>query len=619
MLESASRIGQRRTSLAAGCLFLAIATFAIYGSSLRHPFVNYDDQDYVTQNTHVQAGLTAKTLAWAFTTTEADNWHPLTWLSHALDCQLYGLDPFGHHLTSVLLHLCNAILLFLMLAWVTGSTGSSLLVAAIFAVHPLNVESVAWVAERKNVLSTLFFLLGLAAYGWYAAHPTVKRYLGLCGLFALGLASKPMVITLPFVLLLLDFWPLKRIQGWGEPMSVVARPRRNRKSQPEDSISQTAFPVTTAPFFRLVLEKLPLLALCAASAAVTIVAQRAAAIRSLQRFSFEVRLENAIYAYASYIWKAFWPTQLAAYYPHPGSTLEVWRVGLAAFLLFAVSGLVWKQRQARGYLLTGWLWYLGTLVPVIGIIQVGDQAMADRYAYVPLIGLFVMLIFGIADWANSREIGFQWRAAVAIAVLAGLSFLTWRQIGFWQSDYVLWVHALQVTRRNNLAEESMSKALLMQGRAEEALPGLQKASSRSPGDPIKHANLGADLAQCGRLQEAIGEYQAAIPLTSDTTLQIRFFESLATLYDALGDYSKVRETYRQALQNAPEQSSEMIQRLTEDVATESAGSRYLQLGLLLQEAGRSAEARSAFQQAIALDPALDQALQGMNRQEAGKK
>jgi tetratricopeptide (TPR) repeat protein len=249
---------------------------------------------------------------------------------------------------------------------------------------------------------------------------------------------------------------------------------------------------------------------------------------------------------------------------------------------------------------------------VIGIIQVGDQAMADRYAYIPLIGIFVMLIFGAADWANSKTVSLPMRAATVITVFAGLSFLTWRQIGYWRSDYDLWLHALQVTKENHVAEESMSKALLMQGRAEEAVPGLQKASSLSPGDPTKHANLGAALAQSGRLQDAIGEYQAAIPLTPDLTLQIRFYESLATLYDVLGDYSKVRETYRQALQIAPQQSSEMIQRLSQDVATESAGPRYLQLGLLLQEAGKSSEARSAFQEALRLDPALDLAQQAVN-------
>jgi tetratricopeptide (TPR) repeat protein len=612
-------MGQTRTKFAVvGCLFLVIGTFAIYSSTLRHPFVSYDDRDYVTQNNHVQQGLTAKTLAWAFTTTEADNWHPLTWLSHALDCQVYGLNPFGHHLTNILLHLFNVILLFLILARSTGSPGRSLLVAALFALHPLNVESVAWVAERKNVLSTLFFLLTLGAYGWYAVKPNLKRYLSVCALFGLGLAAKPMVITLPFVLLLVDFWPLQRIQWPGEIPSPI-RSRKNRKRQAEDSVPETTLRVRQATFSHLVLEKLPLLAFCAFSAAITIVAQRNAGIRSLQRFSFGVRLENAIYAYASYLWKAFWPTHLAAFYPHPGNTLEVWQIGLGALFLFAVSCLVWNQRRLHPYLLAGWLWYLGTLVPVIGIIQVGDQAMADRYTYIPLIGIFVMLIFSLADWADGEGISFRVRAATALAVLAVLSFLTRRQVGYWQSDFDLWSHALQVTKKNNVAEEGISKALLMEGRAEEAVPGLQKASRLTPGDPIKHVNLGAALAQSGHMEDAIGEYQAAIPLTSDPRLQIRFYESLATLYDILGDYSNVRESYRQALQIAPQQTSEMIQRLSQDVANEPAGSRYLQLGLLLQEAGKPSEARSAFQQGLNLDPGLVQALQALNSESAGKK
>jgi len=613
-------MGQRRTKLAVvGCLFLVIGTFAIYSSTLRHPFVSYDDRDYVTQNTHVQEGLTVRTLAWAFTTTEADNWHPLTWLSHALDCQVYGLNPFGHHLTNVFLHLFSVILLFLILARGTGSTGRSLLVAALFALHPLNVESVAWVAERKNVLSTLFFLLTLGAYGLYAVKPNLKRYLSVCTLFALGLAAKPMVITLPFVLLLVDFWPLQRIQWPGEIPSPMIRSRKNSKRQAEDSVPEMTLRVRRATFSQLILEKLPLLAFCAASATITVFAQRNAGIRSLQRFSFGVRLENAIYAYASYLWKAFWPTQLAAFYPHPGNTLETWQIGLGALFLFAVSCLVWNQRRIRPYLLAGWLWYLGTLVPVIGIIQVGDQAMADRYTYVPLIGIFVMLVFSLADWADSEGISVRVRATAALAVLAVLSFLTWRQVGYWQSDYDLWTHALQVTKKNNVAEEGISKALLMEGRAEEAVPGLQKASQLSPGDPIKHVNLGAALAQSGRMEDAIGEYQTAIPLTSDPRLQVRFYESLATLYDILGDYSKVRESYRQALQIAPQQSSEMIQRLSQDVANEPAGPRYLQLGLLLQQAGKPSEAHTAFQQGLDLDPGLDQALQALNSESSDKK
>jgi len=377
-------------------MLLAVATAAVYSPVVHHPFIEYDDPIYVSNNLHVQAGLTWKTFTWAWTTTEAENWHPLTWLSHSLDCQLYELNPAGHHLSSVLLHVLNVLLLFLLLARVTGATGRSLLVAACFALHPINVESVAWVAERKNLLSTLLFLLALGAYGWYARLPNIRRYLVVAVLFALGLTAKPMVITLPFVLLLLDLWPLQRSQGWNRLASPL-RPqtRKNRRKRLEAVATENAssrFPASQATFSRLVLEKLPLLVFCAGSAVITVIAQQTAALRTVAKFPLDTRLENAICAYAMYVCKAFWPARLTIFYPHPGSSLEAWKVWLAALFLMVVSALVWKQRLRRGYLVTGWLWYLGTLVPVIGLVQVGDQAMADRYGYIPLIGIFVMAV-----------------------------------------------------------------------------------------------------------------------------------------------------------------------------------------------------------------------------------
>jgi hypothetical protein len=612
-----------RQGIVVPCLLLSVVTLALYGSAVFHPFVTYDDNGYVTNNLHVRAGVNWKTFTWSWTTTEADNWHPLTWLSHALDCQLYGMNPAGHHFTNVVLHVFSVALLFLLLAWVTGAVGRSLLVAALFALHPINVESVAWVAERKNVLSTLFFLLALMAYGWYARGPNAKRYLLVAALFVLGLAAKPMVITLPFVLLLLDFWPLQRVRGWGPPPSHL-KIRQKGKQRSAEFDSQNfgrGFAVAQAPFLQLVLEKLPLLVFCAGSAVITIIAQQTNSIRSLERFPLGVRLENAVYAYAMYIWKAFWPTRLAAFYPHPGNTLSVWQLGLAALFLVGVSLLVWKQRMARRYLVTGWLWYLATLVPVIGFVQVGDQAMADRYAYVPLIGIFLMLVWGGGDWADSRQVSIRWRAAVAVTILAILSFLTWRQIGSWRSDYDLWSHALQVTTENTIAEENLSKALAALGRAAEALPGLEKAVRFNPSDPTRHVNLGSQLVSVGRLEEAVIEYQKAIQVASDVriypgwkdtavrTITARSYESLATIYDELGDYSKVRESYRQALKTDPAEGPGMIQRMSESTADEPSSSNYFQLGMLLEEAGRVLEARAAYQQALKLDPTLEDAKQ----------
>ncbi len=351
------------------CLLLVVATLALYNPVNRNPFVNYDDDRYVVDNPHVHNGLGVDTITWALTSTEQANWHPVTWLAHAVDYSLFHQNPAGYHFTSLVIHAANAVLLFLLLAYATGRIGPSLFVALLFAVHPINVESVAWVAELKNVLSTFFFLAGIGAYGWYARKPHWTRYLAVAGIFILGLMSKPMVITFPFALLLLDYWPLGRIEG--SPLNSLRVPQFSRS--------------------RLLAEKIPLLALSAASAVITMQAQQTGgAVRSTAQFSFGVRLENAAVAYAMYLWKMIWPSHLAPIYPHPGNSLAAWQVAVSFLILLAVSGVVLKFR-ARRYLLTGWLWFLGTLVPVIGLVQVGDQAMADRYAYIPLIGIFVMI------------------------------------------------------------------------------------------------------------------------------------------------------------------------------------------------------------------------------------
>ncbi|MFZ0312347.1 MAG: tetratricopeptide repeat protein [Candidatus Korobacteraceae bacterium] len=411
---------------------------ALYSPAGWHRFLIFDDHDYVTANPHIHQGLSWSTIRWAFTSTELANWHPLTWLSHALDYQLFALSPTGHHFDSVLIHAFNVLLLFLVLSWVTKRTGPSLLVAALFAVHPLNVESVAWVAERKNVLSTFFFLSAIGSYVWYAQKPDWRRYVVLAALFAMGLMAKPMVITLPCVLLLLDYWPLGRIQG--DPSAVMRVPQ---------------FEVS-----RLVLEKVPLLVLSAVSAAITVKAQRAGmAVRSLRQFSFAVRVENAVVAYGMYLWKMLWPARLAPLYPHPGDTLPAWQVAWSAIVLLTVTAFVIRLRRRR-YLLVGWLWFLGTLIPVIGLVQVGDAALADRYAYVPLIGIFVMIAFGLADLAEVKKVSLAWQVVPALCVLAGLGLVTHRQLSYWNSEYDLWSHTLAVTRQNPFAHDALGAALL---------------------------------------------------------------------------------------------------------------------------------------------------------------
>ena len=380
------------------CLFLAAVTIALYIPVLGHSFVVLDDRDYVTANPHIHESLSWTTIKWAFTSTYAANWHPLTWFSHTLDYQLFGLNPVGHHLDSVLIHALNAALLFLLLAWITKRVGRSLLVAALFALHPINVESVAWVAERKNVLSTLFFILAISAYAWYAQKPGWSRYLLVGALFAAGLMAKPMVITLPFVFLLLDYWPLGRMGGC--TASPVSAPR-----------------LTGA---RLVLEKIPLLLLSVGSAWITLVAQRTGqAVRTLEEFPLGIRIENAVVCYGLYLWKMVWPARLALY-PHSAIALPAWQWILSATMLMSVTAVVVTFRRMR-YLPVGWFWFLGTLVPVIGLVQVGESSMADRYAYIPLIGIFIMIAWGFGDLADAKGVRTVWQVIPAVCALTALS------------------------------------------------------------------------------------------------------------------------------------------------------------------------------------------------------
>lgn len=578
------------------CLLLAVVTLALYNPVNRHPFVNYDDDRYVTENAHVRQGLTSDTIAWSLISTEQANWHPLTWMSHALDVSLFRLNPAGHHLTSVLLHVVSVCLLFLLLMWATKRIGPSLFVAALFALHPINVESVAWVAERKNVLCTFFFFLGLWAYGWYTQKPSWKRYLMVFVSFAAGLASKPMVITLPFVLLLLDYWPLERVQGGVN---------KNR-----------------TPWSPLVLEKLPLFAMSVASAVITMHAQQSGgAVRSNTEFSFGVRVANAIFAYAMYLWKMIWPSHLAPLYSHPGNSLPAWRVLLAASILAIITALVWKFR-GRGYLLVGWFFFVGTLVPVIGLIQVGEAAMADRYAYFPLIGIFVMIAFGLSDIAEQRN----WRLLpvipAAVALIA-LSFATYRQIGYWQSNEELWSHTLAVTTNNFVAEDNLGGALILEGREEEAHAHFAAAARINPRDPMSHSNLGTYDLQHGQMSEAIQQYQTALQLTSDPSLSAPTYANLGAAYRVIGENGAAQENYNHALHLNPNlfnawlglgliaqkqgKLPEAITDLSRSVELQPTARGFLALGHVLAQSSRNAEARVAYEQALKLSPDLVEA------------
>lgn len=575
-----------------------MVALALYNPATHHPFVNYDDDRYVTENPHVRQGLTAQTFTWALTSTEQANWHPLTWISHALDCSLFGLNPTGHHFGSILLHVANVVLLYLLLMWATGRLGPSLFVAALFALHPINVESVVWIAERKNVLCTFFFLLTLWAYGWYARKPGWKRYLTVFGLFAAGLASKPMVITLPFVLLLLDYWPLGRVGG-----------ARN-----------LSWP-------RLALEKVPLLVLSLASAVITVVAQQAGgSIRTTAEFSLGVRIGNAIYAYEMYLWKMLWPARLAPLYPHPGDSLAGWRVLIAALVLVFISTSVWRFRTRR-YLVVGWLWFLGTLVPVIGLVQVGEAAMADRYAYMPLIGIFVMIAFGFADWAEKKMFA-RWLVIPSAAVLLALAFATHRQIGFWRSNYDLWSHTLAVTSNNFVAEDNLGGALILENKEEEGLPHFEAAARINPRDPMSHSNLGTYFQSHGHMREAVEQYNEAVNLTSDPGFLTLTYANLGATQLAMGAQDEAAKSFEESLRYNPNQFNawlglgllalqqgkldEAIADFSRSVAAQPTAQGFYELGHTLALTGRTAEALQAYQQALKVDPDFAQAQEALD-------
>jgi hypothetical protein len=580
------------------CLFLVAITAAVYSPLRNHPFIDYDDPGYVTNNQHVLSGLNWETLVWSFTTTEQTNWHPLTWLSHALDCQLFGANAGAHHLTNLFLHVLNVVLLFLILDAATGRRGCSLIVAALFALHPFNVDSVAWIAERKNVLSMVFFLLTLAAYGWYARKPNWKRY-GLVGLlFILGLLAKPMLVTLPFVLLLADFWPLQRIADW--------TPASERLAMPQKSATQ------------LLLEKLPLLAISAVSSAVTVIAQKKS-IQPLQVMPFAARLENAVASYFLYLWKTVWPSGFAIHYPSPFDPLLADTGGLSAwaacaagaFVLIVVSWIAWRQRVARPYLVTGWLWYLGTMVPVIGIVQVGMQGMADRYAYVPLIGIFVILSWGAAEAAEEFRVKPAWRFAAAALVIAVLSFLTVRQVGYWRSSEVLWSHAIDVTRDNSVAEDHVGNLLAAQHRSD-ALPYFEEAARVDAYDPTSHLAVAAHLQDQGRLKDAIQNYKVVVHESTDPQQVVFGYVNLCIIFGELGDFARAHEAFTRAQLKSPELTGGTIREMNGMVTAHPTDEGYLRLGLLLEQVGMTGEARAAYRLALQANPGRAEAQRSLD-------
>ena len=518
----ANSIGSRQARIGI-CVFLVAITWLVFGQTLRHGFINYDDPVYVYENPVVRSGLTLHGIGWAFTHSHGANWHPLTSISHMLDSQFYGLKAGGHHFTNVLLHTIAVLLLFALLLQMTGALWRSGFVAAVFAIHPLHVESVAWVAERKDVLSGVLFMLTLLAYVRYARSPSLGRYATMLVLFACGLMAKPMLVTIPFVLLLLDYWPLSRFA----------------QSSPMES---------RAVRWRLILEKVPLLALSAASCIATLLVQ-GQAIGSVKHFPLGLRADNALVTCMTYIWQMIWPAGLAPFYPYPGSRMLLWEVIFASAALVVITSVAFAFRKTRPYLMTGWFWYLGMLVPVIGVIQVGLQGHADRYTYLPQIGLYLLMTWTIAElsvsWRHQRQI----LAVAAALVIAALTWQTWNQTSYWHDSESLWRHALAVNSEADVPHGTLADTLFSQGRVEEAIPHFQAVLQFGHESPENQSHLGVALLRVGRTEEAIRHLRRVLEMDS---AYIEGHYNLGTALLQNGELNEAIDHFQRELQIEPD-------------------------------------------------------------------
>lgn len=547
--EPGAAFGARVYGLIA--LALAVVTLAAFWPVLGAGFAEVlDDSFYVKLNPFVTNGLTTRGIIHAFTSFDCANWHPLTWLSHMLDCQLYALNPAGHHATSLLFHVANTLLCFVVLSRMTGSTWRSTFVAALFAVHPLHVESVAWISERKDVLSTFFWLLTMYAYSLYAKRPDTARYGLVVGSYALGLMSKPMLVSLPLVLLLLDFWPLRR-------MDLRAR---------------------------LVWEKMPLFAMSAASCVVTMIAQRVGgAYASLELIPIPYRFGNAAISYVAYLVKTIWPARLAAFYPLIGPHLPIWKALGAGIALAVVTVLVVRERGRRPYLLVGWLWYVITLVPVIGLVQVGGQSMADRYTYVPLIGVFVAVAWLVPELMGARWAACKKLAAVcAAALILALAACTYVQAGYWRDSRTLFEHALEVTRPSAFAYDCLGQALANEKNLPGAIAQFRKATKALPPYPQAYLDLGHALDMVGKTREAVTQWRKAVRFGLDKPeLHYTIAEALFRLKDVNQAERECRVALRQ---------------------DRSFGMAYNLMGVILVSRGKLDDAIREWRIAVAFDP-----------------
>jgi hypothetical protein len=512
---------------------LVLATLLLYGRVTHHPFLEYDDSAYITKNIHVRTGLSFDNTAWAFTTFHEANWHPLTWLSHMVDCQMFGLNPGSHHLVNVTLHAINVVLLFLLLQRCTGAVWRSFLVAALFAVHPLNVETVAWVAERKSLLSMFFSLATIGAYGWYTQRPSWKRYLAVMSGFLLALVAKPMAVTLPLVLLLFDYWPLQRYDDL---------PFRQR-------------------WVRLSVEKLPLLLMTIASCTVTLIAQHSGgAIASTSLVPPLVRFENATLSYVAYILKALWPAKLSVFYPLPEHSLSAFAVIVAAAVLVSITVTVLCLHRIR-YLVTGWFLFVITLIPVIGIVQVGHQAMADRYAYIPCIGLFLILAWGMNDLVSMTAIKPFVPALTALCVIVALGLVTNRYLQQWQNGLDLITQARMIAGKPDwMLEELYADTLVTAGRIDEAFQHYSEACKLHPTLADCHYNMAEILFSRQQLQAALEQYQLAGRSTDSREMALSCLINSGQILMTLRDYKTAEMEFAAALQIDPNNTNALLLR-----------------------------------------------------------
>jgi tetratricopeptide (TPR) repeat protein len=563
------------------CAVTVIAYWPVTGASF---LVSYDDELYVTHNPHVLSGPSPQNFVWAFTTFEAGNWHPLTWLSHMVDCCLFGLNPYAHHLMNLAFHLVNIILLLYALWKATGSLWRSAFVAALFALHPMHAESVAWVSERKDVLSTMFWLLTLIAYIRYVKVHRARWYGAAIVSYCLGLMAKPMLVTLPFTLLLLDAWPLARVFRIKTPENEPAQSKRSQKAQ-RTKISPAPLPWRKA-WLPLVAEKIPFFALAAASSIVAIIAQsNKHAVVSVGSLSVIERAGNAIHSYGVYLSKMIAPVHLACFYPFP-LTQPTLETAIALCILVATTTVCVVYRRRMPFLPTGWLWYLGTLVPVIGLVQVGVQSMADRYTYVPFIGIFIMISWGLFAAASHLRIPGPALSTIACAVVLALAFATRVNAAYWKNSETLFGHAASVTAHNDVAWLNLGVALSTEGKTDSAMACFNRALAARPGDKFvaydAYNNLGIACSRAGKTTEALAYCQKAVELAQD---QAEAYFNLAAAQTAVGKYAEALEAYRSGLRYAPDDFD-----------------AHNNCGDLLARAGKSSDALAEYEYALRLRP-----------------